>query len=571
MTAHSVQNEVEHPPLHKRNGETNGRVREQNPELLHWRANVLLDEMMLGAIDIAADESVAPRSVARPATATTTAVGAATTVLGQQSTPPQQYSNGDYHNHPSPRDYRDNEHSASHNAGNRSAHSATSALPLPSDGSVEALGSATSDYAASAVTDEWARPSWHFAEPTAFDQGPPAETSPTQSARDTEDTAATSARERNTNQQPMRPQPLPRNGHYPESASAVAPSSGAQSGRYATGAPPSARSQGRSPDLERSQRGGEQKKQSEQWVFAAEQRYQQLAAEPRTTPPVSGAAPTYDGWSAPANYQAGYPGTRQGVEPQLAAAQEQSNSAARYNRTNRPSNLLPRMSATKPQALQQEMVMLQSEIENVLPPGHESYERAQHLLQKAYAILQADPLRSAEVDYYLQQVRKIVERVQETVHWSTLYRNKLRTYLSAWILLSVIVLVTRYTYQGQLSITIAGWGGGPSRELFAYNVLTAFSTFFAGALGGAVGALANMRTQIKLEHGFFDRKYSLRGLILPLIGAVFGVVLCVILGLFYLLFHIDPAVSVLWNAIPALLAFGFGVTQEFIYGTHSEW
>jgi hypothetical protein len=76
-----------------------------------------------------------------------------------------------------------------------------------------------------------------------------------------------------------------------------------------------------------------------------------------------------------------------------------------------------------------------------------------------------------------------------------------------------------------------------------------------------------MRYSTQSKLGFFDRKYSLRGLILPLIGGIVGLVLCLLLGLVYYLFQTDPAIYWLLGALPALLAMGFGIAQEFIYGT----
>lgn len=66
------------------------------------------------------------------------------------------------------------------------------------------------------------------------------------------------------------------------------------------------------------------------------------------------------------------------------------------NRNGKWSNLLPRMSTTDVQTLQQEITTLHSEINASLPPGHESNSRFQHLLEKAQTILENDPTRSAE-------------------------------------------------------------------------------------------------------------------------------------------------------------------------------
>ena len=130
--------------------------------------------------------------------------------------------------------------------------------------------------------------------------------------------------------------------------------------------------------------------------------------------------------------------------------------------------------------------------------------------------------------------------------------------------------MSRYVYQDGLTGAIGAMSGvDPALSLLPHNLLTALVAFFGGALGGALGAFIDMRQYAQVKQGFFDRKYSLRGLILPLIGGTIGLILCLFFGLFYSLFGADPATNLLLGALPALLAFAFGIAQEFIYGTRS--
>ena len=228
------------------------------------------------------------------------------------------------------------------------------------------------------------------------------------------------------------------------------------------------------------------------------------------------------------------------------------------------------MNVLDSRTVQQEMAMLQNAIESALPVGHESRTRAQHLLQKAHMLVQTDPTHSAEVDYYLQQVRTIMQRAQETVHWSTLYQNRLRTYLLAWLALSVIVILSRYLYAVPLAQWLARLSGQSSSSLLSYNILTITTAFFFGALGGGVGALSTMIQHTRLGQGFFDRKYGLRGLILPIIGALFGLGLCLLFGILYAIFGIDPASNFWFGLLPALLALAAGASQEYLYGTRES-
>jgi acid stress-induced BolA-like protein IbaG/YrbA len=237
------------------------------------------------------------------------------------------------------------------------------------------------------------------------------------------------------------------------------------------------------------------------------------------------------------------------------------------NRGAKRSNLLPRMSAANVDALQREIYTLQHEIDRVLPTGHEANKHVRHLLDKAQTILQHDPTHSAEVEYYLQQVRTIFPRVQQTIDWSSLYRNRLTLYLGAWVLLALLVVVARYLYQAPIETFVEAFAGLAADSLMLQHFNTLLATFFAGALGGALGALVNLQRQRHMPHGFIDRKFGLRGLILPLMGAIVGLLLYLPLGLLFFVFALNPAQNLLFSTVPVLLAFLFGISQESLYGT----
>jgi len=164
-------------------------------------------------------------------------------------------------------------------------------------------------------------------------------------------------------------------------------------------------------------------------------------------------------------------------------------------------------------------------------------------------------------------VRTIFQRVQQTLDWSNLYRSRLSLYLISWIGLALLVLVGRYLYQ----VRLEGWL--VNARLLAgdgwaiHHIVTGLAAFFSGGLGGAVGALFNLRRQSRMPHGFIDRKFGLRGLILPLIGAIVGGILYLLIGALYVAAGINPAQDLLFSTAPAVLAFAFGVSQESIYGT----
>ena len=77
-------------------------------------------------------------------------------------------------------------------------------------------------------------------------------------------------------------------------------------------------------------------------------------------------------------------------------------------------NLLPRGSDVNTEALWQEIDEMRAEIGSVIPENHEWSIRSRHLLDKAAMILRQSPDRTAEVEYYLNQVRGIRDSVRQS-------------------------------------------------------------------------------------------------------------------------------------------------------------
>lgn len=230
------------------------------------------------------------------------------------------------------------------------------------------------------------------------------------------------------------------------------------------------------------------------------------------------------------------------------------------------SNLLPRESQFDARGHFQEIDQLEAEIEATLPAEHEWYVRSRHLLAKATDILQNSPQRSAEVDYYLQQVRSILERAQQTYRWSLIYDRRLKIYLGSWALLSVVIIVASFLYAEPLTEILSAWSSALT-AYWAQNLIVLTITVFAGTLGASIGALRNMLLYRSAGRGFVDRKYSLRGLFLPLMAGLFGLFLYLLFGVIYYVADIDPLQNLIVIGVPALLAFAFGLVQESLYGT----
>lgn len=227
--------------------------------------------------------------------------------------------------------------------------------------------------------------------------------------------------------------------------------------------------------------------------------------------------------------------------------------------------LLPRELETDIEKTQQEIQALWAEITAALPATHEAAERSRHLLNKAQHILEENPSRSAEVDYYLQQVRRIVQRTRQMQNDSALYRRRLTIYLSSWVVLATLVLVARYWMQSELLEALEMLFWRSKEAIWVQFVPMLIGAVFAGALGAALGALYTMQRHAAREYGYFDRKYGLRGLILPLLGGIFGTVLAILWAAVCIFVGLDK--NQVWiGAAPATLALAFGLIQEWLYG-----
>ncbi len=285
------------------------------------------------------------------------------------------------------------------------------------------------------------------------------------------------------------------------------------------------------------------------------------------TPRVISAAERYatvasaDGRTAAARPDGGAP-VNGAVRRQSAALASSMTIGARASLR---SNLLPRSTEVDANTAQHELDELLHEVAAVLPPGHEATERSRHLLSKAQTILQSDQSRSAEIEYYLQQVRRILERTQQRNAWSDLYRTRLWSYLVSWTLLALVVLAGIILYRTDFAALLAELAGVAVDAPWVLFAGMTLATACAGALGATLGVYVGIARRQRTEFGYFDRKYGLRGLLMPMFGFFFGLLIA---GAFATLFYftgVDPNQSAL-VLVAIVIAFFVGVGQESLYG-----
>jgi hypothetical protein len=229
------------------------------------------------------------------------------------------------------------------------------------------------------------------------------------------------------------------------------------------------------------------------------------------------------------------------------------------------SSLLPRSTEVDANTAQHELDELLHEVAAVLPPGHEATERSRHLLSKAQTILQSDQSRSAEIEYYLQQVRRILERTQQRKAWSDLYRTRLWSYLVSWTLLALVVLAGIVLYRADFAALLADVAGAAVDAPWVLFAGMTLATACAGALGAILGVYVGIARRQRTEFGYFDRKYGLRGLLMPMFGFFFGLLIAVAFATLFYFTGVDPNQSAL-VLVAIIIAFFVGVGQESLYG-----
>lgn len=641
---------------------------EESPELLRWRADLLMDEMMMGGVDVSAADShrtfsgVDSPVTSRPQQAQTNGVTYNNSSVANGRSSRESYERNGYHNADhangsrtngaqsngnfqpteTPRDFNSGSNGVSNGVVNGGINGGSyPSAPAQQDFAGESLSPNEEPYPSTSASTPPLPPTSASPSPSSYStprpessyssddalRPPPTRPVPPTSLTDerNESGVANYPFESNSGvQPPSTSQPAAEQYPRPYSEPSPVQSTPGEEQRPTPPANPSAASE--LPPLQTTLRttmdAGPVPNLSEQTaradrLYALEQQYEQFRREQSAnTQPVEPQTPAASRPPLPPVQPAPAPAAPPRVPPQpvdehtqwasgpdkweyqdfSANPQEQEDqtlltgypaperlygqdSAVRHDPTQfvsamavvaaskKRSTLLPRMSTLDVDTLHREISDLHGEIAALLPVGNETSERARHLLDKAYSILQSDPMRSAEVEYYMQQVRTIVQRLHQARQWSDLYRQRLNVYLWAWVGLSAMLLIARFLFQTDMEESLM-WGFGLDADsLLVEHWATFLGTMFAGALGGAIGALYTMQAHARSEYSFFDRKYGLRGLILPFMGLIVGGLGYLIFGLVFALVGIDPSQSLTAAIVPTVAAFAFGFSQESIYGT----
>ncbi|MGQ9518366.1 MAG: hypothetical protein ACUVWB_10425 [Anaerolineae bacterium] len=180
------------------------------------------------------------------------------------------------------------------------------------------------------------------------------------------------------------------------------------------------------------------------------------------------------------------------------------------------------------------------------------------LLQQARAALLRGPDGFTEAEKLTMQAQGLLRRKEESRRWAASYGTLILGYEFLFFIAFVLVLA----FDRPLAI----WAGTWTRVTEALNmrdILPFWDTMIWGGIGGVVGALYSLYWHVA-EQQDFDRQYNMWYVVQPIMGAMLGafIYLIVISGMLAMSINIQT-VSTSW--FPSALACLCGFRQKFIF------
>lgn len=192
------------------------------------------------------------------------------------------------------------------------------------------------------------------------------------------------------------------------------------------------------------------------------------------------------------------------------------------------------------------------------PPANA--DRMLTLLNEARQILIESPESYVAVESRMMQVQVTMTRTLESRTQATRYGPRILGYEVLWLALFLLGLVFAapltefFTRSGTMT-------GATANDMFPF-----WNTLMWGGIGGIIGALYALWWHISDQQDF-ERQYLMWYLVQPIMGAVLGGIVFLLLTGGFLLLQVKPSDA---NAgarlIPYLVAVLAGFRQNFIYG-----
>jgi hypothetical protein len=198
--------------------------------------------------------------------------------------------------------------------------------------------------------------------------------------------------------------------------------------------------------------------------------------------------------------------------------------------------------------------------------GEDEAQAAFEGLRRARMMLLLEPEQFAEIEYLVNQIKAMLNRVQQSAEWGPHYGPRILAYEVLWLaFLGFFAVITLIPNTG-LSRWVAYLLGttGTSEEL--NWVMMLISTVCWGGIGGVTGALWSLHYHVSVRRDF-DRAENLWYFVQPIMGMVLGAMVYLIIGAGFLVVQVDmSAADAAFGArlLPATIALVVGFRQNVV-------
>jgi hypothetical protein len=209
------------------------------------------------------------------------------------------------------------------------------------------------------------------------------------------------------------------------------------------------------------------------------------------------------------------------------------------------------------QSLTKDIDALYQQMTREVGARSDTLEDVASLLQQARAALLRGPDGFTEAEKLTMQAQGLLRRKEESRRWAATYGTIILGYEFLFFIAFVLVLA--------FDRPLAVWVGSLTHVTEALNmrdILPFWDTMIWGGIGGVVGALYSLYWHVA-EQQDFDRQYNMWYVVQPIMGAMLGafIYLIVVSGMLAMSINIQNLSS---SWFPSALACLCGFRQKFI-------
>ena len=179
------------------------------------------------------------------------------------------------------------------------------------------------------------------------------------------------------------------------------------------------------------------------------------------------------------------------------------------------------------------------------------------LLKSAREALLAVPAGVAEAESLVMQAQGLLKRREDSRRWGSSYGSLILGYEFLFFLGFVAVLAFEQP--------LAAWAGsitGVAGTTALRDILPFWDTMIWGGMGGVLGALYSLHWHVT-ERQDFDRQFNMWYVVQPIMGAMLGAFIYLLVLSGMLAMNMTASVSSTW--FPSAVACLFGFRQKFIF------